>query len=900
MPHSHKPSRANLGAGTKPRNYAQGQSVSRANAAARAKLLHTSKAPIKDGPRVPESRFAGRRKGPTQIRFASSAQEEAFNYGPFPLAASGGFGASKTYGLCLKAMYLSSIYPGNRGLIARKQVKKLEMTTMKTFFKVCPQEAYQYGSRSDQAKRLVLNNGSEIIWSQLDDSEILELLRGLEINWFIIDQAEEVSEEIFEVLLRRLGRWDQAEVPQYLIDAEHAAGREWPWMNGETGAPLPPTYAMIACNPDHELHWIYRRFHEKSPEWAETYSKEGYKMIHFDSTKNIFLPNQNKDALLKGTREFVARFVRGEWGIPEGQIHKIDPMSILKMTPELEHYIFTQCKLSRTLDHGETSPTCCIWWALDKYGNLFAFREYYQPDRLISYHRQRIWELSHHKITKKVGGSVSEEEVLEVYASEIADPSIFNPRTQRGVSVSVAEEYLEINEAKTDKYSAIWWQRGDNNELGTRNRINELLKLDKEHKHPFSDKMGAPRLYFIERTSSWPHGCAELIRETRSARRIKVGTQDGKDVFSDDRDESIVDHAYDCASGDTRVVTSWGEIQIKDLPESGVVLAPGGWRPYSHCQKYRENAEVVEVLFADGRSVTTTPDHLFLTTDGWVRADQLTNRIVCDIRDGWIPQSSPQPSSVSLDSTTTGVDSISSEEVSVSTESFGKTLTDRPQKAITFTTRTRTELTTVSETSGAYSGQLISRSTRKESHTRKLWQRCRKQLKRGIEVLLGWFGTKNTIGSRLPQSTLVTFQSVVSSAANDSSPLEPKSIVPSFAGVDAGPLVSVSGVRVTTVRPKSPEDVYCLTVDDADAAFCVEGGIVIHNCLRYRVADMDSLPVEAIRRPGPGTVAHTIAEFKRSDTRKGRIRVDGASRLADWAKLPPTLRDFMKRNPKAI
>jgi len=546
MPHSAKSSRSNLtGAGPKARKYPQGESVSRANAAARARILGTATSPLVQPykPRLVTPNFI-RRRGPQVIKWASEAQLEAFNYGPHPLAASGGFGSSKTYGLCLKAMYLSSIYPGNRGLIARKQVKKLEMTTMKTFFKVCPPEAYVYGRRSDQAKSLTLNNGSEILWSQLDDSEILELLRGLEINWFFIDQAEEVSEEIFEVLLRRLGRWDQAEVPQYLIDAEHAAGREWPWINAETGKALPPTYAMIACNPDHELHWIYRRFHERSPEWADTYSKEGYRMVHFDSTKNIFLPEQNKHALLKGTREFVARFVHGQWGIPEGQIHKISPQSILHWSPELEHHL-ADCKLSRTLDHGETSPTCCIWWALDKHGNLFAYREYYQPDRLISYHRQRIYELSLRKVKTQIAGAVGEDTVLEKYASELADPSIFNPRTQRGVSVSVAEEYLEVNEAKTDKHSSIWWQRADNNELGTRNRINEFLRLDPEHKNPLTGKLGAPRLYFIERTSDYPNGCMELIRETRSARRIKIGTQDGRDVFSDERDESIVDHAYD-------------------------------------------------------------------------------------------------------------------------------------------------------------------------------------------------------------------------------------------------------------------------------------------------------------------------------------------------------------------
>ncbi len=561
MPNSYKPARANYGAAKKP-HFAVGQSPGQTSATTRSKLLHTSTAPI----HAPRSKTR-------EIRFASDAQHEAFSYGPYPLAASGGFGSGKTFMLCLKAMYLSSLYPGNRGLIARKQVKKLEMTTMQTFWKVCPPEAYAYGRRIDQQKKLILNNGSEIIWSQLDDSEILEMIRGLEINWFVIDQAEEVSEEIFEVLLRRLGRWDQAEVPQYLIDAEHAAGREWPWFNKETGRYLPPTYGMIACNPDHELHWIYRRFHERSPEWQETYKPQGYKMIHFDSTKNIFLPDQNRDQLLKGTKEFIARFVRGEWGIPEGQIHKIDPMSILRWSEDLDHYIHSQCKLSRTLDHGESAPTACAWWALDRYGNLFCYREYYQPYRLISYHRQRIYEMSLVKAKSTIGGEKQDTWVPEKYVSDIADPSIFTPRTQRGISVSVAEEYMEVNEAGTVKHSALWWQRGDNNELGTRNRINELLRLDPDHKHPFTDKPGAPRLYFVERSVSYPQGCFEIIRETRSQRRVKVGTQDGKDVFSDERDTNVVDHGYD--------LVRYRVADMDALPVEAVRRAPPG--SVDHC-----------------------------------------------------------------------------------------------------------------------------------------------------------------------------------------------------------------------------------------------------------------------------------------------------------------------------
>jgi len=898
MPHSTKSARsAIMGRGPKPRPYKQGLSEGRAAALARAK---------KEAPgystrfHLSGANFAGKPKGPRIIKFASDAQRESFYYGPYPLMCSGGYGASKTFGLCLKAMYLSSMYPRNRGLIARKQGNKLEKTTMKTFFKVCPPEAYSEGPgrRSDQAKTLVLNNGSEIIWSQLDDSEILETLRGLEINWFIVDQAEEVSEEVIEVLMRRLGRWDQAEVPQQLIDAEHAAGREWPWRNEETGQYLTPTYAMFACNPDHELHWIYRRFHPDSPEWKETYSKQGYKMIMFDSTKNIFLPAQNKDLLLQGTKEFVARFVHGQWGIPEGQIHKIDAMSLLRMTPELEKHL-SECKLSRTLDHGETSPTCCVWWALDRWGNLFAYREYYQPDRLISFHRQRIYEMSLKKGVNHIAGQRTEEWVPEQYVSELADPSIFNPRLQRGNSVSVAQEYMEVNEERTDKHNAIFWDRADNNELGTRNRINELLTLDPEHKHPLTGKKGAPRLYFIERSPEYPMGCFELIRETRSARRVKIGTQDGRDIFSDERDDSITDHAYDCASGSTLVVTPDGHIPISELPSIGFVLTPRGWRQYTDCKKYRENAPVMEVQFEDGRRVTTTPDHLFKTPKGWVRADELTNKTVCGMVTEWTPKSSLPQSKSFLGLPTIAAGSTTSAKDDGFIASFGKTPMAQSLLDITSTTRTKTDPIIGSETWSASSGQLTSHVIARASFVRRLLQRCKQHLKSGTEVLRGVLGIGSISNSPFNPLTSETLGSSVPSVESASQhPVDAppaKSELQSIADRFAAPVVFARPIRVITVQPKSPEDVYCLTVLDGEASFCVEGGIVIHNCLRYRCADMDALPVEAIRRPPPGSVAHTIAEMKKESRRAARPRGDGTSRVLDLARLPPQLATYYRR-----
>src|SRR6202521_1774379 len=95
---------------------------------------------------------------------------------------------------------------------------------------------------------------SEILFLHLEDPETQGIIRGLDINWFLIDQAEEDPdhmEEIFDLLLGRLGRWDIAEVPAWLRDAwEEEQERPWLWRHAESGKPVPPAYAMLACNPD--------------------------------------------------------------------------------------------------------------------------------------------------------------------------------------------------------------------------------------------------------------------------------------------------------------------------------------------------------------------------------------------------------------------------------------------------------------------------------------------------------------------------------------------------------------------------------------------------------------------------------------------------------------------------
>src|ERR1700730_2443983 len=110
---------------------------------------------------------------------------------------------------------------------------------------------------------------------------------------------------------------------------------------------------------------------------------------------------------------------------------------------------------------------------------------------------------------------------------------------KQGGRFSVADEYAEVQ--SQPRATAIFWSAADNNELGTRNRIHEYLRVDPERINPFTKAPGSPRLFFIQVSDTYPQGVYHAIRETRAQRRVKIGTDLGKAIFSDERDPSVVD-----------------------------------------------------------------------------------------------------------------------------------------------------------------------------------------------------------------------------------------------------------------------------------------------------------------------------------------------------------------------
>jgi hypothetical protein len=443
------------------------------------------------------------------ITFRNPAQKEFYYDLARNQTFSGGFNNGKTFVGCLKAFTLLSTFSNYRMTIARQVRADLMRTTYQTFFKLCPPELIE--SDNKQEGFTVFKNRSVVYWMHLDKVDEGSL-RGLEVNSILVDQAEEIEEKVYDVLDARIGRWDGAEIPPNLLE-KHP---DWP-KNEFTNKYICPSYLMLLCNPDTQYHFIYRKYH---PQSLERRAKYFYTEGEWDPTLGSSESYEN--ALEKGG-EYVEKYVRGQWGISNAQIHRLPNASILDYSPELIDRILKKGNLFRVLDHGDASPTCCLWFAaLD--GIYICYREYYVPGQIISYHRKAINELS---------GD-------EVYSANYADPSIFNKASQKnGGFWSISNEYLDptIGDSKP-----IAWIAADNNEFATRNRINELLG---KKQNSFLCPDGGPALFYIKKSSEYPNGCYYAINELQSQRRKLLGYVDGSAQYCDDRDENVADHAYD-------------------------------------------------------------------------------------------------------------------------------------------------------------------------------------------------------------------------------------------------------------------------------------------------------------------------------------------------------------------
>lgn len=266
----------------------------------------------------------------------------------------------KSHGGSQKAIMLSMMFPGNRGIVYRQNLTDLKDSTLVTFDDVCPPGIIQQHHKGD--RKYIFTNGSHFIYRGVGDADELEKVKGMEAGWMWGDEPSEILEATYLMMLAQLN---------------------WKLPNGRR----PPYMSFLTCNP--EPGWIKKRFIDKL-----TQDKQGRYLTFKADKGKVFIPSLPNDnpylppgyiQFLKDNfpAEWVEKYVRGSWEISEGMVYKeFDrAVHVVDSYPPLN-----EMKLYGGIDHGTTGYTTFVVIGVTANHDYYVIREYKRKDQLVTDH----------------------------------------------------------------------------------------------------------------------------------------------------------------------------------------------------------------------------------------------------------------------------------------------------------------------------------------------------------------------------------------------------------------------------------------------------------------------------------------------------------------------------------
>lgn len=199
----------------------------------------------------------------------------------------GGIRGTKTWGSLAALIALCRIYPGSRWAVIRKDLQRLRDTTIPSFEKLRALTNGFVGPVNGQRWESECRNGSVLLFRGENIDKDPELLRfhGYEVNGFLNEEADELSERTLVKEIERAGTWI---VP-----------------NLET---QPPAYILNTFNPC--ASWPRRRFYVP---WRDGTIAAPYAFIPSTAADNPYISDAQRQAWREMPEHEYKRFVEGDW-----------------------------------------------------------------------------------------------------------------------------------------------------------------------------------------------------------------------------------------------------------------------------------------------------------------------------------------------------------------------------------------------------------------------------------------------------------------------------------------------------------------------------------------------------------------------------------------------------------
>lgn len=346
----------------------------------------------------------------------------------------GAFANGKSTALIIKALKLSTAYPGSLGLMGRATYPKLKDTLQFDFMRWCPKGWIKKRPTQDD-NSVYFANGSVIHFRYIsqrgktrEDGSTTSNLLSASYDWAIVDQIED-PEIVYKDFLDILGR----------------LRRQTPYRpeQGEEDETMPstgPRWFMIGANPSR--NWFYREIVYPYQLWRDRGIFSDKLIVDTDTHQpmvDMFESStyENKDNLepdyIKGLEasykgQMRERYLLGKWAAFEGLVYpQFDPAVHLISRKQMMDYL-DQC-LSRNVklrvveayDFGNVSPTCYIIAFVDDFGRVFVLDGFYTPEFPYTQHAPAVYEVRNRYV-----GLLHSRDAIQ------ADPDIFRKKVIQG------------------------------------------------------------------------------------------------------------------------------------------------------------------------------------------------------------------------------------------------------------------------------------------------------------------------------------------------------------------------------------------------------------------------------------------------------------------------------------
>ena len=204
----------------------------------------------------------------------------------------GGIRGTKTWGSLAAIIALCRIFPGSRWAIVRSDLPTLRRNTIPSFIKLKNFARNFVGDINQSVWTAECANGSQIIFfpEQFAQDPDLDRWKGLEVNGFLLEEANELNEKSFNKAIERAGSW--------IIPSTQD--------NPNPKQPKP----LILCTFNPAGNWVKRVFYD--PWKAGTIQPPVY-FLPTTIADNPYVSDDYRESLKSLPPEEYRRFVEGDW-----------------------------------------------------------------------------------------------------------------------------------------------------------------------------------------------------------------------------------------------------------------------------------------------------------------------------------------------------------------------------------------------------------------------------------------------------------------------------------------------------------------------------------------------------------------------------------------------------------